>query len=53
MIRELCVLLLCVLFIGSSGCTLSPAANPVPGDPVFSNGSVVTEGPWISMNPCR
>jgi hypothetical protein len=51
MIRELCILLLCFLFIGTSGCTLSPAANPVAGEPVFSNGSVVTEGPWISMNP--
>jgi hypothetical protein len=49
--RELCVLLLCALFAISSGCTVSPAANPVPGKPVFSNGSVVTDGPWISMNP--
>jgi len=51
MMRELCVLLLCILFAGSSGCTSAPAANPVTGEPVFSNGSVVTEGPWISMNP--
>lgn len=53
MMRELCVLLLCALFAGSSGCTVSPAANPAPGEPVFSNGSVVTDGPWISMNPAR
>jgi len=51
MMRELCVLLLCALFALSSGCTNSPAANPVTGDPVFSNWSVVTEGLWISMNP--
>lgn len=51
MIREFCVLLLCVLFAASSGCTLMPEAGPVTGEPVFSNGSVVTEGPWISMNP--
>lgn len=49
--RELCILLLCILFVGSSGCTSSPAENPVPEVPVFSNGSVVTDGPWISMNP--
>jgi len=51
MMRELCVLLLCALFALSSGCTNSPAANMVTGEPVFSNGSVVMEGPWISMNP--
>lgn len=51
MIREFCVLLLCVLFAASSGCTLMPEAGAVTGEPVFSNGSVVTEGPWISMNP--
>jgi hypothetical protein len=51
MMRELCVLLLCALFALSPGCTISPAVNPSTGDPVFSNGSVVTEGPWISMNP--
>lgn len=24
--------------------------SPVPGGPVFTNGSLVTDGPWISMN---
>jgi hypothetical protein len=50
--REFCVmLLLCVLFAGSSGCTIAPD-HTIPGrQPVFSNGSVVTDGPWISLNP--
>ena len=50
--RKLCVLLLfCILFSGSSGCTGSSPETPVVLPPVFSNGSVVTEDPWISMNP--
>jgi len=51
MMKELCVLLLCVLFLGFSGCTNSPADTKAPEQPVFSNGSVVTDSPWISMNP--
>jgi hypothetical protein len=49
---KFCVmLLLCVLFIGSSGCTIAPDNKNPEKQPVFSNGSVVTDGPWISMNP--
>ncbi len=49
--RKSCVLLLCILFIGCAGCTGSPGVEPVPQQPVFSNGSVVTGGSWISMDP--
>ena len=45
------ILLLCILFTGSSGCTGLSSAKPVSLPPVFSNGTVVTDGPWISMNP--
>jgi len=45
------ILLLCILFTVSSGCTGLSSAKPVSLPPVFSNGSVVTDGPWISMNP--
>jgi len=51
-LRKLCVmLLLCILFSGSSGCTGLSSVKPDLLPPVFSNGSVVTDGPWISMNP--
>ncbi|MFA5268992.1 MAG: hypothetical protein WC379_13555 [Methanoregula sp.] len=52
MMRKFCVvLLLCILFTGSSGCASSSSVKPVIQPPVFSNGSLVTDGPWISMNP--
>lgn len=52
--RKFCVILvLCILFTGSSGCTSTSSVQPVLLPPVFSNGSVVTDGPWISMNPIR
>jgi hypothetical protein len=51
--RKFCVMLLfCVLFIGASGCSTTSPDNKTPlKQPVFSNGSVVTDGSWISMNP--
>ena len=49
--RESGILLLCILFIGCSGCTGSPPGTPVLQQPVFSNGSVVADSSWISMNP--
>ena len=45
------VLLICLLLAGISGCTSPSQEKPVPASPVFSNGSAVTDGPWISMNP--
>lgn len=54
--RNSCLLLLCFLCLGCSGCTgpahetIAPPAVHAP-PPVFTNGTNVTDGPWISMNP--
>jgi hypothetical protein len=45
------MLLFCILFAGSSGCTISPDDKTPLKQPVSSNGSVVTDNSWISMNP--
>jgi hypothetical protein len=51
--KSVVILLLCILFTGLSGCTSPPEEKKALQQPVFSNGSVVTDGPWISMDPPR
>jgi len=51
--RNFCLLLLCMIALAGAGCT-GPHATALPGpaaEPLlFTNGSNVTDGLWISMN---
>jgi hypothetical protein len=46
-----CLFILCMVFLGICGCSAPASQQDVPKHPVFSNGTEITGGNWISLDP--